>query len=82
MDVESVALENDTRQVQIEQNRVAEGQSFRVEPGEVFRVRVTFSGQTLGYNYMYGFRLTYTEGGRTRTFDVTDKDFRFLLTVE
>lgn len=82
MDVESVRLEDDTQQVQIEQNQVPEGQSFQVEPGDTFRVRITFSGQTLGYNYMYGFRLAYSEGGRSGTFDLTDKDFRFLLTVE
>ncbi len=82
MDVEEVALENGSQKVTIEQNRVPEGQTFRLEPGDIFRVRVTFSGQTLGYNYLYGFRFNYTESGQSRTFDATDKDFRFLLVVE
>ncbi len=81
MDVEGVSLESDSQQVAVVQNQVEE--PFRVQPGETFQVHVTFSGQTLGYNYLYGFRLTYTGGGGTpRTFDALDKDFRFLLTVE
>ncbi len=82
MDVESVALKNGAQEVRIEQNRVPEGETFRVEPGDSFRVRITFSGQTLGYNYMYGFRIAYTAGEREAVFDLSDKDFRFLLVVE
>ena len=81
MDVEAVSLEDSTRQVVVVDNQAET--PFRVQPGATFRVRVTFSGQTLGYNYLYGFRLTYTGGsGAPRTFDATDQDFRFLLTVE
>ncbi len=80
MDVEAVTLEGDTQQIAVVENQAE--QPFRVSPGGTFRVRVTFSGQTLGYNYLYGFRLTYTGGGTPRTFDAVDKDFRFLLTVK
>ncbi len=81
MDVEAVSLEDSTRQVAVVDNQAET--PFQVQPGATFRVRVTFSGQTLGYNYLYGFRLTYSSGGgAARTFDATDKDFRFLLTVE
>jgi len=36
-----------------------EGSQVILEPGEEFEVRVTFHGQTLGGNYMYGFRIVH-----------------------
>ena len=36
-----------------------EGSQVIFEPGEEFDVRVTYHGQTLGGNYMYGFRIVH-----------------------
>lgn len=42
--------------------------------GDSFRVRITFLGQSLGVNVLYGFRLGYQEGGQSTTFDLILKD--------
>ena len=42
--------------------------------GDSFQVRITFLGQSLGANVLYGFRLGYQEGGQSTTFDLILKD--------
>jgi hypothetical protein len=46
------------------------GSEFRLDPGEEFQVLVTFRGQTLGGNYIYGFRIGYQNGNRLRTYEL------------
>ncbi len=82
MDVDSVTLINGEQEVAVVKNRVPAETPFEVRPGDVFQVKVNFLGQTLGYNYLYGFIFDYTLDGKEQTFQVTDKDFRFLVTVE
>lgn len=82
VDVDAVMLVNGDQQAVVVKNKVTGEAPFRVNPGDTFLMRVDFIGQTLGYNYMYGVVLNYTEGGQERTFQVIDKDFRFLVTVE
>ncbi len=82
MDVDSVTLINGGQDVAVVKNRVPEETPFEVKPGDVFQVKVNFLGQTLGYNYLYGFIFDCTLDGEKQTFQVTDKDFRFLVTVE
>jgi len=82
MDVDSVMLINGKQEVAVVKNRVSAETPFVVEPGDVFQVKVNFLGQTLGYNYLYGFIFDCTLDGEEQTFQVTDKDFRFLVTVE
>jgi hypothetical protein len=38
---------------------IPDGSQVVFQPGEDFEVRVTFHGQSLGGNYMYGFRIVY-----------------------
>ena len=38
---------------------IPEGSQVIFQPGEEFEVRVTFHGQSLGGNYMYGFRIVH-----------------------
>jgi hypothetical protein len=46
------------------------GREIRLEPGDEFQVRVSFRGQTLGGNYIFGFRIGYQSGERLRTYDL------------
>jgi hypothetical protein len=75
VDVASVALQTDTQQVVLNNNNVQEGESFVLNPGDEFKVVVTYLGQTIGYNYMYGFRITSTNNDKTTTTDVIDPDY-------
>ncbi len=81
VDVNQVSLTKENQEVILEKNNVPEGQQFVLNPGETFTVSVTYFGQTLGYNYMYGFRINYDDGGRNQTIDVMDKD-KYLVDVE
>jgi hypothetical protein len=82
VDVKSTTLRAGSQSVTLEKNQVPAGQAFRVEPQQTFEAQVNFYGQTIGYNYVYGFRITYESGGRERTVDVIDKDYKYLVTVE
>lgn len=75
VDVDSVMLQSDTQQVTLKNNNVQQGESFTLNPGDEFKVIVTYLGQTIGYNYMYGFRITSTISSRTSTVDVIDPDY-------
>jgi len=82
LDVEQVRLVSNDHDVILEQNRIPEGQVFTLQPNTTLDVRITFSGQTLGFNYLYGFRIGLQEGERQRTVEIIDPDFRYALIVE
>jgi hypothetical protein len=81
VDVTQVNLTTENQNVTLEKNNVPEGQQFIVNPGETFNIAVTYFGQTIGFNYMYGFRINYDEGDQNLTIDVMDKD-KYLVAVE
>jgi hypothetical protein len=58
-----------------------EGSQVILEPGEEFDVRVTFRGQSLGGNYMYGFRIVYGDDPEAEPIDVT-AEFDYAVIVE
>lgn len=81
VDVSQVSLATENQSITLENNNVPEGQQFLVNPGESFSVSVTYLGQTLGFNYVYGFRINYDEANQNTTIDVMDKD-KYLVNVE
>jgi hypothetical protein len=85
VDVANVNLRLGEQAVSLIDNNVPEGESFVVQPGETFTIDVSYSGQSLGFNYVHGFRMTYTANGQTSTLDVTDPelpDYQYLIDVE
>jgi hypothetical protein len=61
--------------------KVPPGTAITLNPGDEFTVRVTFLGQTLGGNYLYGFRLGYSLDGRARTYDLM-LEYEYAVFVE
>lgn len=82
VDIEQVSLSLQGQQVVLENNRIPEGQQFSLAPQQTFDVTITFSGQTLGYNYVYGFQIDYRQDGRADTASVVDEDFNYAVIVE
>jgi hypothetical protein len=58
-----------------------DGSQVVLEPGEEFEVRVTFHGQSLGGNYMYGFRIVYGDDPQADPIDLT-AEYDFAVIVE
>ena len=55
---------------------VPPGSQVILEPGEEFSVRVTYHGQTLGGNYMYGFRIVHGDDPQAEPVDYpAEQDF-------
>jgi hypothetical protein len=66
--VTEVVLVRGLEEVVLEKsNIVPEGTQFTLQPGDIFVVRVTFLGRTIGGNWLYGFRINYDNGGGTET---------------
>lgn len=85
VDVASVNLKLGDQTVTLIDNNVPEGERFVVQPGETLTVEVSYNGQSLGFNYVHGFRITYTTNGQTITLDATDPnlpDYQYLIDVE
>lgn len=58
-----------------------------VQPGEIVQVQVRYTARSIGYNYLYGFRITFKQNGRTQTVDITDpgatnQKYNYLVDVE
>jgi hypothetical protein len=66
VDVEEVRLQvGDQEAVMEVGGRIPAGESFVVAPGGAFEVFVTYMGQELGGNQVFGFRIAYTVDGST-----------------
>ena len=58
-----------------------EGSRVVFEPGEEFEVRVTYHGQSLGGNYMYGFRIVHGDDPQAEPVELI-AEFDFAVIVE
>jgi hypothetical protein len=58
-----------------------EGSELVLQPGDVFDVQITFRGQTLGGNYLYGFEIGFLEGARERIVQLV-LDYDYAIVVE
>jgi len=79
--VTEVALVRGDEEVVLEKtNIVPEGTQFTLQPGDIFDVRVTFLGRTIGGNWLYGFRINYDEGGGLETTELV-MGFEYAIVV-
>lgn len=83
VDVKQVSISKNSNQVILEQpaGTVPAGQTITLQPGDVFNINVTFRGQSVGGNYMYGFRIGYQDGASEETFELTT-EFEYEILVE
>jgi hypothetical protein len=86
VDVEQVRLINQNSEVLLVDNNVPEGQVFELQPQEEFNIQVTFSGQSIGYNYLHGFRINFDVDNNNTTEDIVDPEvpdgYQYLINVE
>ncbi len=81
VDVVEVAILQDGQEVILEgDGKVPDGSQVMVEPDEEFEVRVTYRGQTLGGNYMYGFRMVYGDDPLAEPVDlIAEYDYAIIV---
>ncbi len=78
--VEVTIIQGENEVVLQGDGRLPEGSQVILEPGEEFEVRVTFHGQTLGGNYMYGFRIVHGDDPQAEPIDlVAEYDFSVIV---
>lgn len=84
--VDQTELRLNDQNIILEKNNVPEGQVFVVQPGETFNIFTTIKGESIGFNYLSGFRITYQVDGNINTVDVNDPDipenYNYLVIVE
>jgi hypothetical protein len=79
--VTEVALVQGDEEVVLEKtNIVPDGTQFTLQPGDIFDVRVTFLGRTIGGNWLYGFRINYDDGGDLETTEMV-MGFEYAIVV-
>jgi hypothetical protein len=82
VDVKQVAVVHNGQEVILEGNgSLPEGSQIILAPDDEFDVRVTYLGQTLGGNYMYGFRIGFGDDPDAEPFDLT-AEFDYAIIVE
>ncbi len=81
VDVKEVALIREGQEVILKgDGTLPPGTQFNLKQDEAFDVRVTFLGQSIGGNYMYGFRIDYGDGGKTKAYElVLDFDYAIIV---
>lgn len=86
VDVEQVRVVTDDLDIVLDDNNVPEGQVLQVNPQDVLEMQVTFSGQSIGYNYLHGFRINFDIENENMTEDVVDPEvpdgYQYLVAVE
>jgi len=79
--VTEVALVRGDEEVVLEKTSIVpEGTKFTLQPGDIFDVRVTFLGRTIGGNWLYGFRINYDDGGGLETTELV-MGFEYAIVV-
>lgn len=82
VDVREVTIFYDDQEIRLEgDGTLPEGTSLILSPGDEFNVRVTYLGQTVGGNYMYGFRIGYGEDPQAEPYDLI-VEFDYSIIVE
>jgi hypothetical protein len=72
VDLKQVALRRAEQTVILDQPKgtLPAGTDFTLNPGDEFDVQIRFYGQSIGGNYLYGFRIGYTQAHRNDTYDL------------
>lgn len=74
--VEVAVIQGENEVILAGDGTVPAGSQVNLEPGEEFTVRVTYHGQTLGGNYMYGFRIVHGDDPQVEPVDYpAEQDF-------
>jgi hypothetical protein len=82
VDIKQVVILHNGQEVILEGNgTLPQGSQLILTPGDEFEVRVTYLGQTLGGNYMYGFRIGYGDDPQAEPWDLI-AEFDFAVIVE
>ena len=82
VDVKQVAITHNDQEVILEgDGSLPEGSQIVIAPNDEVNVRVTYLGQTLGGNYMYGFRIVYGDDPEADPFDLI-AEFEYAIVVE
>ena len=81
VDIKEVTVIHDGQEITLEGNgRLPEGTQLILDPGDEFQVRVTYLGQTLGGNYMYGFRIGIGDDPQAEPWDlIAEYDFTVIV---
>ena len=81
VDIHRVTLLHDGREILLEgDGTLPEGTQVVLSPGEEFDVKVTYLGQTLGGNYMYGFRIGYGNDPGAEPYDlIAEYDYAIIV---
>ena len=82
VDVKQVALIHNGQEIILEgDGTLPTGSQLILSPGDELEVRVTYLGQTLGGNYMYGFRIGFGEDPQAEPWDLI-AEFDYAIIVE
>ena len=82
VDIKQVVIVHNGQEIILEGNgTLPEGSQLILAPGDEFEVQVTYLGQTLGGNYMYGFRIGYGDDPQAEPWDLI-AEFDFAVIVE
>ena len=82
VDIQQVVIVDNGQEVILEGNgTLPEGSQLILAPGDEIEVRVSYLGQTLGGNYMYGFRIGYGDDPQAEPWDLI-AEFDFTVIVE
>ncbi|UCE00151.1 MAG: hypothetical protein JSV42_05375 [Chloroflexota bacterium] len=82
VDVKQVTIIHGDQEVTLEGNgALPAGTQVILDPQDEINVRVTYLGQTLGGNYMYGFRIVHGDDPDGEPFDLTS-EFEYAVIVE
>ena len=82
VDIHQVTISYDGQEILLEgDGTLPEGTSLVLSPGDEFNVRVIYLGQTLGGNYMYGFRIGYGDDPQAEPYDLI-VEYDYSINVE
>ena len=82
VDVKQVVISHNDQEVILKgDGSLPEGSQIIFAPNDEFNVRVTYLGQTLGGNYMYGFRIVHGDDPEADPFDLI-AEFEYTIVVE
>lgn len=80
VDVQAIALRTADGDIPLKDGYFPEGESLALQPGDTFEIGVTYLGQELGWNRIYGFKLQYTQAGQSfeSELELTDDYYVFV----
>jgi hypothetical protein len=82
VDVKQVVIVHNGQEVILEgDGTLPAGSQVTLAPGDELEVRVTYLGQTLGGNYMYGFRIGFGDDPQAEPWDLI-AEFDYAIIVE